>query len=138
MFRRLTLISSNTPTCAPASAMTIAAGVAAPAAKPAATSIICPIRLPFIAFSSIIPACDRRAFGRRLADVIGYLAKDARPVGMMPVMPLFRPAIFDAERVIRARHLGDHVLEAIPREVEVEIDNLAGEKKDLADHLRSY
>src|SRR3546814_1322767 len=55
---------------------------------------------------------------------------------MMPVMPLFRPAIFEADRVIRARHLGDHVLEAIHREVEVEIVHLAGEKLELAAQLR--
>src|SRR3546814_6196654 len=65
------------------------------------------------------------------------LAHHPRPIGMVPVMPLLRPTIFEADRIILSRDLGDHLLEPIDREVEVEIVHLAGEEMQLPAKLRS-
>src|SRR3546814_2330206 len=69
--------------------------------------------------------------------MVGDLAHHPRPIGMVPVMPLLRPTIFEADRIILSRDLGDHLLEPIDREVEVEIVHLAGEEMQLPAKLRS-
>src|SRR3546814_4671526 len=68
--------------------------------------------------------------------MVGDLAHHPRPIGMVPVMPLLRPTIFEADRIILSRDLGDHLLEPIDREVEVEIVHLAGEEMQLPAKLR--